>query len=47
MHFRNAMFRFIGHFTIKDWVKHNCNMTWLVQPNQRAGTSLNKAKCTY
>jgi len=33
LRFRNAMFRFIGHFTIKEWVKHNCNMTWLA-PNR-------------
>jgi hypothetical protein len=35
LHFRNAMFRFIGHFTIKDWVKHNCKMTWLAQHGLR------------
>jgi radical SAM superfamily enzyme YgiQ (UPF0313 family) len=36
LHFRNAMFRFIGYFTIKEWVKHNCDMTWLAQPNTSA-----------
>ena len=30
LRFRNAMFLFIGHLTIKEWIKHNCNMTWLV-----------------
>ena len=43
LHFRNAMFRFIGHFTIKEWIKYNCNMTWLAQPNPNRGTSLKKA----
>lgn len=37
LHFRNAMFRFIGHFTIKEWIKHNCDMTWLTQPNALRG----------
>jgi len=27
---RNAMFRFMGHFIIKEWVKQNRKMRWLV-----------------
>ncbi len=27
---RNAMFRFMGHFIIKEWVRRNRNMHWLV-----------------
>ncbi len=37
LHFRNAMFRFIGHVTIKEWVKHNCKMAWLLQAQPRCG----------
>jgi len=47
LHFRNAMFRFIGHFSVKEWVKHNCNMTWLAQPNPRCGLAQQSVKCTY
>ncbi|MDD4893887.1 MAG: radical SAM protein [Candidatus Omnitrophica bacterium] len=29
LHFRNAMFRFIGYIIIKEWIKNNRNMHWL------------------
>jgi anaerobic magnesium-protoporphyrin IX monomethyl ester cyclase len=31
LHFRNAMFRFMGHVIIKEWIRHNRSMSWLVQ----------------
>jgi hypothetical protein len=31
LHFRNAMFRFIGHVTVKEWLKHNHKMSWLLK----------------
>ena len=35
LHFRNAMFRFIGHVTVKEWIKHNRKMAWLLQAQPR------------
>jgi len=32
LRFRNAMFRFMGHLIIKDWIGHNRKMHWLRQP---------------
>jgi len=31
LRFRNAMFRFMGHVIIKEWIRHNRNMPWLLQ----------------
>jgi radical SAM superfamily enzyme YgiQ (UPF0313 family) len=29
--FRNAMFRFMGHFIVKEWIRFNHKMHWLLQ----------------
>lgn len=31
MRFRNAFFRLMGHVIVKDWMRHNRSMRWLVQ----------------
>jgi len=31
LHFRNAMFRFMGYRIIQDWIGHNRNMHWLLR----------------
>ena len=31
LRFRNAAFRFMGHVIIKEWIRHNKSMSWLVQ----------------
>lgn len=31
LHFRNAFFRLMGHAIIKDWVRYNRRMSWLLQ----------------
>ncbi len=31
LHFRNAMFRFMGYRIIQDWIEHNRNMHWLLK----------------
>lgn len=36
LRFRNAMFRFMGNFIIKEWVRHNRKMHWLLQRSQPA-----------
>lgn len=33
--FRNAMFNFIGHSIIKQWIKQNRNFSWLLQPQTK------------
>ena len=39
LHFRNAMFRFMGHVIVKEWIRRNRNMLWLLQvsPSRREG----------
>lgn len=34
LRFRNAMFRFMGNFIIKEWVRRNRKMHWLLQHSQ-------------
>jgi radical SAM superfamily enzyme YgiQ (UPF0313 family) len=31
LHFRNALFRLMGHAIVKDWMRHNRSMRWLAQ----------------
>ena len=32
--FRNALFRFMGYVIIKEWIRRNRNMRWLMQPER-------------
>jgi radical SAM superfamily enzyme YgiQ (UPF0313 family) len=31
LHFKNAMFRFVGYRIIQEWMEHNRSMSWLVK----------------
>ncbi len=33
LHFRNAMFRFMGYRLVREWIEHNQNMHWLLETN--------------